>query len=256
MTKTTTSKVAVPGKAEYELSPNVVFLPVQDGTARLLDMGGKFYAIGQVGAEMLKGILDQGVEATVIRLAGQYEVEPRRIQKDLHTLLDDLRSQGLICNRQEERKPRTGGGWPALILVPAIRLVYRLRRSWDARAAALLTLARLSFACFGWTRTVAAWRQSHLPLDVDVSEDQAENAIKAVDKAVRGVATRHLFKMACKERALCCWSMLRWSGLPATLVVGVELFPLAGHCWCEVGPRTLSDFSDRCEMFTPVIRYQ
>jgi hypothetical protein len=62
--------------------------------------------------------------------------------------------------------------------------------------------------------------------------------------------------MACKERALCCWALARAAGLAATLVVGLQLFPLAGHCWCEVGSWTLSDDRARCDLYTPVIRYE
>jgi len=50
--------------------------------------------------------------------------------------------------------------------------------------------------------------------------------------------------------------LLRSAGVPAKLVVGLDLYPLAGHCWCEVGQHAFSDFPDRCESFTPVIRYE
>jgi hypothetical protein len=72
---------------------------------------------------------------------------------------------------------------------------------------------------------------------------------------IRQLASGHPLPMACKERALACWLLLRWEGLAARLVVGLEFFPLVGHCWCEVGSLVLSDYPDHCEFYTPVLNY-
>lgn len=266
MTVVTSQKQGTaPDQSEYALSPNVVLLLSQDGTARLLDMGGKFYALPATGAQMLKGTLEQGASATVTRLADQYGVSSGQVQADLNTLLDNLEQRGLIHGlRRRRRVGQPGAGWPSLFLIPALRFIYLSRRSLEARAAALLTLARLSFFLFGWARTIAAWKRCLRQVDLQFSEEseeseepeeQEEETVKAIDEAVRKVAAKHVLRMACKERALCCWYMLRCMGVPADLVVGVNLFPLAGHCWCEVGPRMLSDYRDRCEAYTPVVRY-
>ena len=82
-----------------------------------------------------------------------------------------------------------------------------------------------------------------------------EPTVQTIDAAVRGAASRHAFSVECKERSLSCWSLARAAGLPATVVLGINLFPVAGHCWCESGPWTLSDYEDRCQNFTPVVRY-
>lgn len=122
------------------------------------------------------------------------------------------------------------------------------------QAAVLLTLAYLCFTFFGWARTVAPWQRCARRLALaDGTADPA--ALDAVDGAVRDLAASLPLPVACKERALSCWTLARWAGLPATLVVGLDLFPLAGHCWCESGTRTLSDDAQRCALFTPILQY-
>jgi Transglutaminase-like superfamily len=76
-----------------------------------------------------------------------------------------------------------------------------------------------------------------------------------IDTAVRQAAARHILKVECKERALCCWVLARRAGVPAQLVVGICLFPLEGHCWCECGEWIFSDDRDRCASYHPVITY-
>ncbi len=39
---------------EYILSSDVIFVPVDDGSAQLLDLDGAFYALTATGAEMLR----------------------------------------------------------------------------------------------------------------------------------------------------------------------------------------------------------
>lgn len=68
-------------------------------------------------------------------------------------------------------------------------------------------------------------------------------------------AANHPISVACKERALCSWSLARAAGLHASIIVGVFLFPIAGHCWCKVGTQTLGDDQERCDEFTPVARW-
>jgi hypothetical protein len=38
--------------------------------------------------------------------------------------------------------------------------------------------------------------------------------------------------------------------------VGIDLFPLASHAWCESGGRIVGDrYDGSCERYTPVISY-
>jgi hypothetical protein len=235
----------------YRLGPDVVLLPLADETARLLDMGGCFYTVSAVGAEMLQATLAHGVTAAVRQIARRYRADVQQVRADLEAFLRDLVRRGLLHARQHRRRTTL----PSLILRPSLHCIRHWLRPGKVRAAALLTLAWLSFRLFGWARTVTVWNASPRPADQQLPETGWEGTARAVDDAVRGAAASHLLTMGCKERALCCWALARWAGVPATLVVGVQLYPLAGHCWCESGAWTLSDSRDRCDRFQPVIKY-
>jgi hypothetical protein len=235
----------------YSLGPDVVLLPLADGTARLLDMGGSFYTVSAVGAEMLHAMLAHGVTAAVRQIASRYRADIQQVRADLEAFLRDLVLRGLLHTRQHRRRTAL----PFVVLTPGLQFIHRCLRPGKVRAAALLTLAWLSFRLFGWARTVTVWKASHRPANPHLPETGWEETARAVDDAVRGAAASHLLTMECKERALCCWALARWAGVPATLVVGVQLYPLAGHCWCESGRWTLSDSRDRCDRFQPVIKY-
>jgi hypothetical protein len=248
--------LAATSEAEYALPPDVIFLVVADGSARLLDMGGSFHAMPAVGARMLRETLAHGAAAAVARIAEDYGVGRQQVESDLTDFLRDLESQGLLHNRDRRRGGSGRVGLARLLLRPAIHGTHRCLKSPEAKARILLGLARLSFAAFGWTRTVAVWREAHAHFPArQVGAGDAET-IKALDGSVRAAAASHPVAVACKERALCVWSLARAIGLHASIVVGVELFPIAGHCWCEVGTHTLSDDREHCDRFTPVARWE
>jgi hypothetical protein len=236
--------------SEYVLAPDVVLVQVEDGTARLLDLAGDFYALPATGAEMLQGVLEHGLAPTVAALAEEYAIEPQQVQADLTAMLRQLEERGLLQKGPTRRRRRNF--WSMLALVPFLFLIGWLPLL-RLRAGALLILASLSFACFGWARTVAVWQRSVRRRSAAALE---EPAVKALDEAVRSAATWLPLQIACKERAIACWTLASWAGMPAKLIVGLELFPLAGHCWCEVGLWTLSDDLDKCEFYSPVLCYE
>ena len=234
--------------ALYRLAPDVILVSAEDASARLLDLSGSFYALSATGAEMLQGVLGNGVEATIHDIAAQYGLEDSRVRSDLKDLLDKLERSGLVrvsSSSSSFNRPRA----TIAHTVAALLLRLPLRRS----PTALLIFARMSFACFGWSDTIAAWGRVaargafrtavHTDADLD-----------RVDLVIRDAAARLPF-VDCKERSLSAWFLLCCQGIPATLVVGIHWFPLAGHCWCEVGPRKLTDFADRCETYRQVARY-
>ncbi len=242
---------------DYTLAPDVILLPAPDGTARLLDLGGQFYALPAVGAELLTDTLERGSAAAVRLTAERYGVEPRRVTDDLDEFLSRLEREGLVRRRLSRREPgRLTTALARVTLTPALVFIHRALRGTQSRAAALLALARLSFRLFGWSRTVRVWRRCHPPNTAPLSDAEGAEAAATIDEAVRRAAARHPITVECKERSLCCWALARRAGIPAALVVGISLFPLAGHCWCESGGRTLGDDRDRCEAYTPVARYE
>ena len=241
--------------AGYFLPPDVILVTVEDGSARLLDMAGGFHAVPAVGARMLQETLTSGAAAAATRIAEDYRVDRQQVQNDLAGFLRDLENQRLLCS-QRSRPRRRSFGLARLLLRPALHGAHGLLRSPETKARMLLAWARLSFALFGWTRTVAVWREAHAHFPArQTAEGDAEN-IRALDSIVRAAVAGHPIPVACKERALCSWSLARAAaGLHAALVVGIDLFPMAGHCWCEVGTQTLGDDRDRCDHFTPVGRW-
>jgi Transglutaminase-like superfamily len=243
-------------RADYVLAPNVILLLLQDETARLLDLGGNFYAVTAIGAKMLQETFDRGTVGAVQSIAATYNIEARQVQADLDIFFQKLEKQRLIYragSHQPLSKPSIT--LPFLVLVPLLFFIHHCISSLKWRAWSLLTLARLSFRLFGWPATVAVWQRYHGKVSKHEAAQERE-LIQRIDELIRLVAAKHVFDMGCKERSLCCWALLRSAGLPATLVLGINLFPLASHCWCESDQWTLSDYEDRCERFTPVMRYQ
>jgi len=257
-------------KSDYRLAPDVIFLRVKDGSARLLDLGGNFYTISETAAQMLNETLKAGTTTAAERIATEYCADLSLIQHDLKTFLQDLEEKQLIYPARRPRSTSQSKNTLAqLVCMPVLHCVSVCSLSLEKKAWALLTLAALAIRLFGWPKTVASWqhyaarRQSHnstqkqaqgaIPMENAMTE--LEQSAKEIDKVVRAAAARHLLHAECKERALACWWLLHAAGFPAQLVVGVELFPLASHCWCTMGNFVLSDDQDRCEQFTPVISY-
>lgn len=243
-------------EAEYVLPPDVIFVTVEDGSVRLLDMAGGFHAVPTVGTRMLRETLTNGADAAATRIAKDYDVARQQVQNDLAVFLRDLEKQGLLRS-QRNRQPRRSGsfGLARLLLRPSLHGAHRLLRSPETKARTLLALARLSFALFGWTRTVAVWQEAHARFPARQAGEREAGTIPALDKAVRAAVASHPVSVACKELALCSWSLARAAGLHAALVVGMDLYPIAGHCWCEVATQPLGDDRERCDRFTPVARW-
>jgi hypothetical protein len=240
---------------EYCLPPDVIFLSVEDGSARLLDMAGSFHAVPAVGARMLQETLSRGPDAAATRLAEDYGVAPHQVRGDLAVFLRDLEDHGLLCSQSRRSRRRRGSsGLARFLLRPCLDAAHRLLRSPEARGRALLALARLSFALFGWSRTISVWQEAHARFPARQAGEGDAVTIQTLNKAVRAASASHPVAVACKERALSSWSLARAAGLEASVVVGVALFPIAGHCWCELSTQKLGDDGDRDD-FTPVCRW-
>ncbi len=241
---------------EYVLAPDVVLALVRDGTGRLLDLGGCFYALSATAAAMLHEALRDDPVRAASRLAARYQVQEEQVRGDLRQLLKDLERKGLI--RRRGQVPRGSKGrrcLASMFLRPALSCIHALPVSVRGKVKALLGLAYLSLRLFGLPPTIAAWQQYHRHSRLRIGRGDRETVVREVDEAVRSGAAYHFLNTECKERALCCWSFLRAQGFPARLVFGIDLYPFAGHCWCELDGRVLTDYEDRCERFTPVLTY-
>lgn len=232
----------------FELPPSVFFVAAPDDSGRLFDLDGSFHSVDAVGARMLLHALREDRETTAISLARRYGVDAARIRADYDTFLDDLKRRKLVYPRGAGPTHASGFHPSVVLLQPVLALICRLPLRFQAWA--LLALARVSIRIFGWDETRRAWLRHAGPTAGLRGTTQA-----AIGDAVRQAAARHLFGVSCKERSLCCFALCRTARIPASVVLGVSLFPLASHCWCETATGCLTDFPDRCEGFTPVLRY-
>jgi hypothetical protein len=252
------SRATAANAVEYALAPNILFLVALDDTGRLFDLDGNFYAVTTTGAQMLRETLEHGTAMTAQRIASQYGVDTQRVQSDLEIFLQELQRHRLLRHSTSERScsppRRPAATLSPLLFAPALHLVHRGFHSLKTRTWALLILARLSLGLFGWNQTVATWLQCHPMVGKHWPASEKET-VQAIEETVRAVTAAYVFGVSCKERSLCCWALLRAAQVPAALVLGINLFPLASHCWCEVGSTIVTDFPDRCAQFTPVLRY-
>lgn len=241
---------------DYRLAPDVVFLRIQDGSARLLNLRGNFYALSRTGAHMLNETLREGIATAALHIATLYRTELSLVQRDLHAFLRNLEEKELIYRvGQHPRVIQDKNALPQLLLPPLLHFILICPLSLEKKSWSLLTLASLAIRLFGWPKTIASWHaylQKYAPRCVT---GELEPSVHKIDNAVRRVAACHPFHVECKERALCCWWFLSSAGFSTQLVVGVSLFPLECHCWCEAGQFIISDDRGRCERFTPVLSY-
>ena len=232
------------------LAPDVALIVTEHGDGCIVDLDGSFYAVSPVAAGMLRDMLDGGREVAIARSAVRYGVDRARIAGDLDALLDDLTRRGLLQRGDASRRWGTRRIVARSLAGVAYRLL-RLAPTQRSRAWIALTFARLSFVISGWNATVKAWQRR---LDGLNSAAHAGELVRAIDGAVRGAASRHVMNVDCKERALASFALARCAGLPASLVVGVEFYPLAGHSWCETGSAVIGDEASHCRRFTPAFR--
>ena len=235
-------------QGEFRLSPSVLFVVAPDGSGRLFDLEDSFYAVEAVGVRMLRRALREDRETTVVSLAQRHKVDPERVGQDYDSFFADLVRRKLVLPHDAAADDAPRSRRAAIFLRPLFALIRLL--PLRARAWALLAAARISIRMFGWNETRRVWLEQ--PGRSGPAKGAAEEAIC---DAVRRVAARHLFGVSCKERSLCCWALCRMAGIPASVVLGISLFPLASHCWCESAAGCLTDFPDRCESFTPVLKY-
>jgi hypothetical protein len=239
--------------SEYNLAADNAVIPMADGSARILNMRDRFYAVPPVAALMLRETLENGTDAAVQRIAADYGVEQDLVEADLKTFLATLEKRGIIRRKADNGRSRFLG---ARLVAAMFGLTFRLLPTSRLRAAALLSAAKIFLHTLGWARTVEAFRRQFPAKAADHTSSQAESLAQAIDEKVRNAAAWNPIGVACKERALTCWALARGAGLPAVLVVGVELFPFSGHCWCEVGSRIISDDAENCVRYLSALRYE
>ena len=244
----------------YRLAPEVLLVMVEDGSARIIDLDGAVAALDATATTMMEAALRSGEAGAVAELAGAFGVEPRRITTDLRAVLGDLTVRGVLRSaaagpprRARQTRHRVAS---ALSTLAARRA--RVGRTRGIQAWSALTAAYLSLRLVGWSGTLGAWCAPERPGSGNARR-AAENGtgdLDAIAVAVTRAVARHPFPLACKERALAAFALARAAGLPARIVLGISLFPLALHAWCESGGQIIADQLDGyCDRYTPLRIY-
>ena len=240
---------------QYRLALDVLLVMLDDGSARVLNLSGNCYAISPIGAEMLYHALSEGEENSAETLSSKYDAPIATIVDDQSSFLQSLERRRLIY-RAQGRPQRDLHRISALAIQSVLKAIRAAVRSPDRRAWFLLTAARLSMV-LGFDASVSGWRPQRAWNPS--KEHRRDASASEINEIVRSSAARHFLHITCKERALVCWTLLHWYGLQSKLVVGVELFPFSGHCWCEVQTKNavviLSDYPERAQRFVPVMTY-
>ena len=253
---------AGPG-SPYRLAPEVLLVMVEDGSARIVDLDGAVAALDATATTMMKAALRFGEAGAVAELTGAFGVEPRRITTDLHAVLGDLAARGMIrsdaCGlprRARRSRRRVASALSALAVRRAGAGGTREIQAWSA-----LTAAYLSLRLAGWSGTLGAWCTPGHPgwgnaRQAAGNRNNSMADLDAIAVAVTRALDRHPFPLDCKERALAAFALARTAGLPARIVLGISLFPLALHAWCESGGQVVADELDGyCDRYTPLRIY-
>jgi hypothetical protein len=248
------SRDPVCGAGSYALTPDAALVVMSDGNGCVLDMHGEFYAISPIGAEMLRITLADGPRAASDAIAAKFAADPAQVAADLDALLEDMVRRGIVT-RDGAAPSRRRGKLGAGIAAAVVRGLLGILRGPRSRATVALAAARISFGLFGWNATVDAWKRRLPERHGTIEQTAADAMVRSIDEIVRARAARMWLDVDCKERALSCLALARLAGLPASLVIGVDFYPLSGHCWCEVGDRVVSDDPANCRRYLPVFRY-
>lgn len=249
------ASVSQGGQGVYVLAPHARLLLVQDDTARLLDLDGAFCALSPTGTALLCASLQHDLDTAVQSVATAYRVDAQQVRHDLSLFLADLAYKRLIYPTASPPLPgaKRDARWSSRLLRTLLRHVKASTALGPTRVGLVLALAYVSIRLLGLAHTITVWQQAFPP--PRRSAARLHSVARDIDETVRTMVARHPLPLTCKERALGCWALLRAAGFPAELVIGIELFPLASHCWCEMEADVLTDDADRCRRFTPVWRY-
>ena len=272
-------QVASQNEDTYCLNRDVVMV-IENGIAQLLDFNrGQFYGLNPMGTLMLSLILEENFPQAVADIASTYQISVKEVEKDASSLLEELKQKKLLVNRAKRSHPFWQWVVPCLkrveqfcstlyiFVLQAISLHYKnpLPQSSSqtniiipnlTTVDLLLSFSWLSFRLIGWNRTISWWQRSPYP-DNKLEQPNAKEIISTIDRIIgEAAAKKLLFPIACKERALVGYYLLRnFYGLPATLIVGIDRHPFQLHAWVECEGEVVTDDPAHCQPFTPVVRY-
>jgi hypothetical protein len=243
----------------YALPDDVFFVVAEDRTGRLVDLAGNVCAITTTGTAMLEMILrGQGLDAACEALADRFHADPHQVHGDMDVFLLDLERQHLLLPPGSTRRRTWSVGRKLCWLIAPILYLcaFKPDRWLQAKVWVLLTVAYLSTRALGWPNTVSVWELCTSASQGRRRKSPDDGVLNTIDAVAAHAITRHPLNLGCRERALCCQALARAAELPAKIVLGIDLFPFALHCWCESGSRILADrYEGRCDRYTPLAVY-
>ncbi|MER8401215.1 lasso peptide biosynthesis B2 protein [Mesorhizobium australicum] len=233
---------------DFRLKDSVIVILAADGSGRLLDLDGDFIAVNRTAMELVDLAVRDGPRHAVTSIARHYRLSEVEVAEDFRALVELMRTHRLLSGT-ESRRTVWARGLAGLVsgLVGGLR---HSRLPLDLTIWLLLSLARLSFRRLSWAQAIDAWHRHGVASTAFLSRD-----INTLEVSVTTIAARHPMRPDCKEIAFCCWVLAAWTGSPSSLVLGVSLSPLAGHCWCVRDGRIVSDSVERCRSYREVRRY-
>lgn len=238
---------------EFRLAPDVAVAVMEDGSARVMDMADRFYAVPRSAAVIVQGVLEGGLDAAAGRLADAYRLDEQQARSDAERFVAELLARGILVRTSEP--PRRRRSFTAELLAIVMNAAVSLLPTLGLKVLVLLTLARISCARCGWAATVDAWTRRLPPVRSGTYQDLERAQLANVESAVARGASRHILGMECKERSLACWALIRARGLHAVMIIGADFYPMAGHVWCEADSRIVSDHPQNCRRYQQLLCY-
>ncbi len=251
------TKLWLPGLAGSSPDPcflrdGVILILLADGSSCLLDFDGDFYRLSQRATRILVANLELGcsaaAEAIALPLAISADDAARasmkliRRLKHLGLLVTDLTDGRRMCHPLRKFVARF------LHATSSIRFGSRPRG-----IRLLLCSAWASMRIAGFGTTVEQWVQSNSASDKPFrSVWPSENQLAEL---VCESSLRLPLEISCKERALCVWRLVREAGIPAGLILGIDIAPFQAHFWCSSIGGVIGDDPEYCARFTPVFDF-
>ena len=127
-------------------------------------------------------------------------------------------------------------------------------------AMALLVIFRVCLALVPVRRIIKVItpnRAATNPSENEVASERGLEAARKVEWAVSAAARHSFVEFVCFPQTLTGYMLLRWRGVPSTMVYGVARSPdgeLIAHTWLEVGDKIVTGGESAAE-FTAVDRW-
>jgi hypothetical protein len=127
-------------------------------------------------------------------------------------------------------------------------------------ALALLAFFRVCLALVPVRRIIKAITPNRVvtkPAENEIPSEHDLEAARKVEWAVSAAARHSFVEFVCFPQTLTGYTLLRWRGVPSTMVYGVARSPdgeLIAHTWLEVGDKIVTG-GDNAAEFTTVDRW-